>query len=669
MGWQSDRYWLLRRIAAFGVACLGWQVHAQPPPVVPIANLPVQSPAPRPVALTSHMEVVELSEWAQTALPLAGTDAHLLTPEQLAKLEWQPAEPSPHPDLGSPRLNSFDNRWHRMRLYNAETSPYTYVICLGSSGYLSDVHAWAVTSDSTHAFGAVDAALPQPMGGIGYTVQLQPGQQVDIYVHALVRHLMLRATSLDNYLAYHHKRFEGVQWVLLAYFGMAVIMLAYNALLGIILRDTTYGWYVLYLSCFLVFVSMESGVFSVYFGTQLHFYYLFIANSFSAVFFLAVIRFSESFLRLRELVPAARPWILVGYGLNAWSIAFNLYNLLVTPLPFFVYDLLEQFVTLYCVFLGAVMGLLSLRQGYRPARFYLLGFSVLIVSAIFFVGIQFHLVSPNPFTVNSLYIGSAMEFGLLSLALGDRINLVKAEKALERERISRDLHDNVGAQLSAVLYGLQLAESGLHERPELRSRIHNLQDDVRSTMTQLRETIWALHHPQLTVQQMTEHLQTYMQRLLQGAPVPIFVVDCQLDPRQQLGAMQGLELFRIIQEACHNAIKYAQCTSLRVTCRMEDGCMVLTVDDNGIGLPPAVLTGPGGTSGFGLENMQQRARLLGGEFHIGNRPEGGTRVKVRMDPKAQMSRMRLTVPPQTAAPSRWAPSWRGIKSWALLRLR
>jgi hypothetical protein len=86
-----------------------------------------------------------------------------------------------------------------------------------------------------------------------------------------------------------------------------------------------------------------------------------------------------------------------------------------------------------------------------------------------------------------------------------------------------------------------------------------------------------------------------------------------------------VELLRIISEALNNVRKHADATLVRVTAEVCDGELLITVADNGHGFDPSEEL----VKGMGLQGMQERARLIGGNLAVRSEISGGTTVEVR----------------------------------------
>ena len=196
----------------------------------------------------------------------------------------------------------------------------------------------------------------------------------------------------------------------------------------------------------------------------------------------------------------------------------------------------------------------------------------------------------------------------------------------ERERISRDLHDHVGAQLSSLLAGVELARLA-RERgapPGLGDPLDAVEDDARTTMRQLRETIWALHGEAVTLPDFCERVRADL--AARCPPGLGTAVTCDGPPDAELTPTQALNLYRVVQEAVTNALKYAGAERLAVRLSLRDGEIAVEVSDDGAfraGTSGGDGAAPGG---FGMRSMAARAEALGGTFELDT--DRGTTVRV-----------------------------------------
>jgi|GEM_PF-1585980 len=200
----------------------------------------------------------------------------------------------------------------------------------------------------------------------------------------------------------------------------------------------------------------------------------------------------------------------------------------------------------------------------------------------------------------------------------------------ERRRISFDLHDHVGSQLSFVVSNLEmLTQTGAVQADQaFAARIERTFKMSQEAIDSLRDTVWALHTTDITFEMLALKMEQFLQKIAgQEEKLQLLFQSVPAD-NQVLAPQVTMHLFRIYQEAIHNVLKHAQCSELKVLfTEKAGGEMVLSVSDNGIGIGRQT-TSPEGH--YGLQNMYERAAKIGAACHIGNRESGGTQVEIRL---------------------------------------
>lgn len=196
--------------------------------------------------------------------------------------------------------------------------------------------------------------------------------------------------------------------------------------------------------------------------------------------------------------------------------------------------------------------------------------------------------------------------------------------AEERERIARDLHDELGQLLGFLTAKIQAtAELVASGRSRLAgAELARLERATRELSHQAREAIWGLRTQVGTGRPLGEVLEDY-----------VASVGTQTDPRVAFEGDPGAggtladparyELVRIAQEALTNARRHARARKVAVRLDERDGCLDLSVADDGVGFMPEEVS-----AGFGLKTMAERARALGGRLHVESVPGSGTVVRV-----------------------------------------
>ena len=216
--------------------------------------------------------------------------------------------------------------------------------------------------------------------------------------------------------------------------------------------------------------------------------------------------------------------------------------------------------------------------------------------------------------------------------LTDHIEQVKEQ---ERARIAREIHDDLGGNLTAIKMALSMLASRLPpEQPQLLEKAAYLDDLVD-------RTIEAVHRISLDLRPSTLDLgivaalewQAREFEKQAGIACVFRSAERELDLDPELDPDHAAALFRIFQEALTNVAKHAGATRVTVTLRRVRQHLHLTICDNGRGIAPADRLKP---HSFGLRGMSERARALGGTLTLSAAPGGGTMVtiKIRLAPPA-----------------------------------
>lgn len=194
----------------------------------------------------------------------------------------------------------------------------------------------------------------------------------------------------------------------------------------------------------------------------------------------------------------------------------------------------------------------------------------------------------------------------------------------ERERISRDLHDHVGAQLANIITGLSLVDkyTEVNEKEKSISLMKSLKGDAEVTIKQLRETIWALNQNEITIDGFVNHLSSYFKNQSALNDQLTLQISNDGDNRTILSAAQALNLFRIIQEASQNTLKYAEAEHLVIHLSNKAEQLQVTVKDDGVFKADKESF----NGGYGMKNMHKRAKEINGTVEVNT--EGGTEITV-----------------------------------------
>ncbi|MDQ3108843.1 MAG: tetratricopeptide repeat protein [Bacteroidota bacterium] len=204
---------------------------------------------------------------------------------------------------------------------------------------------------------------------------------------------------------------------------------------------------------------------------------------------------------------------------------------------------------------------------------------------------------------------------------------VFASEQKERIRISRDLHDNVGTQLSLISNDIEWITHPLKSLTETEKaeKMEFIAGASKEVINTLRETIWALNKEEVSFEEFADKLKAHVQKQVKLSKnvQPSFrenlACTIQLNPSEALG------LFRICQEAIANSLKYAQSETLGILLNAQDGKYELVISDNGKGFNRQHTDRQ---NRYGIANMEFRAREIACKLQIDSSEDTGTSVKI-----------------------------------------
>lgn len=205
---------------------------------------------------------------------------------------------------------------------------------------------------------------------------------------------------------------------------------------------------------------------------------------------------------------------------------------------------------------------------------------------------------------------------------------VIASQEEERRRVARELHDDLGQALSALLLDVRTAASA--KQPFGESAAH-FDRSIREVITRLYELSWNLRPAVLDDFGLDSALRRYVERLTQRHGLCIdydFVGDPGLTPR--LPREIELALYRLAQEALSNIIRHAAARRASLLVYRHAGSVTLLVEDDGRGFDPKAAVAVHGEHGLGLTGMRERAALLQGQLVIESEEGSGTSIRVTL---------------------------------------
>jgi signal transduction histidine kinase len=287
-------------------------------------------------------------------------------------------------------------------------------------------------------------------------------------------------------------------------------------------------------------------------------------------------------------------------------------------------------------------GINAIKKGFRPAGFYILGFSIFALGDFIFMLNENAILPQNFLTHYSLQMGSSFEAMILSFALANKLNSFKLDKertqalALarankfskelidtqenERKRIAGELHDSVGQSLSLIKNKIILLQKGLNKGNPL----VELNEVVSNTIQEVRSISYGLRPFHLDVLGLTQSIKSLVEDVSDSSNIDFSMNIENID--NLFSKEAEINIFRIVQECLNNISKHSKATQAAVSITHSGEHVEFSIRDNGTGI-----INQNGESGMGLIGIKERVNFLNGKLEIGKNEPKGTSVRIIVD--------------------------------------
>lgn len=209
-----------------------------------------------------------------------------------------------------------------------------------------------------------------------------------------------------------------------------------------------------------------------------------------------------------------------------------------------------------------------------------------------------------------------------------KLEILERQHAVEKERsrIARDMHDDLGACLTQILFLSDVARKNKTAPEIVDEQVNRISKTTQEVVRNLDGIVWAVNPENDTLERFAGYIEEYVGMFLKLSPIR-----CRFDfpeqlPVARLSSEVRHNLFLVVKEALNNAVKYSAATEIQVKLTLRNEALSLTVEDNGKGFAPAEAA----TFGNGLHNMEERVRSLGGCFELRSELEKGTRIHLQI---------------------------------------
>lgn len=418
------------------------------------------------------------------------------------------------------------------------------------------------------------------------------------------------------------------------YFGMFFMMLIYNFLLYLSIRDIAHLYYVFYI---LTFACLQLTIigFSTEFLWGNNVWFTNISSSFFiGTSTIAIALFSYQYLNVKQIYPKIT-WFYV-YLFASGSLILVLSFM---PRSYKINYFIGILAFIH-VFFEVIGGTLIWRKGYKPARYYMLSWGLLFVAIFVFTLKILKILPHSDLTFFILPFGALFEVILLSFGLGNRLNESQKEKHLAqkallnqlqenekvRQRIARDLHDDLGSTLSSIRILSEFAETQTQNKPEeVPNLLARIKNSTQKLQENLQDIVWTNQTKDNNFEELLVRMRLFGGEVLEAKNINYRLkIDAELN-KISLPTNIQYDIFMIFKESINNIVKYANAETVVVSFDLNKNMVVLKIQDDGIGFD--VLQEKDGN---GLKNMPRRAENIQAKFKIVSKVGIGTTINLEL---------------------------------------
>jgi signal transduction histidine kinase len=279
-------------------------------------------------------------------------------------------------------------------------------------------------------------------------------------------------------------------------------------------------------------------------------------------------------------------------------------------------------------------------QGYVPARYYMIAWAFMLLALAIFILKTVKILPESMLSYLILPFGSLIEVIMLSFALGSRLNTVEKDKNYAqnevlqqlqenekvRNRIARDLHDDLGSTLSSIHIMSEFAKTESTSHPEKLPYILNkITSSTKNIQENLQDIVWTTQIINNNIDNLLVRIRLFGGEILESKNIDYQIdIDKKLQNRL-LNSDYQYDIFMIYKEALNNIVKYAEASKVTISLKIELEKIILNIKDNGIGFDINIEK-----TGNGLKNMQRRAENLNGKLTVDSKENSGTVVDLEV---------------------------------------
>lgn len=196
----------------------------------------------------------------------------------------------------------------------------------------------------------------------------------------------------------------------------------------------------------------------------------------------------------------------------------------------------------------------------------------------------------------------------------------------ERNRIARDMHDDIGSELSRISVTCGSLKKELGDNETLSKELEIIKGSTEAIVNNIGNIIWALNPVNNTLENLLSYIREYAYDFFDLHKIKITFAFPEYIETYKLAHEIRAHIFMVIKEALHNIVKHAEASCVMMSIQINDSrfCCIICDDGNGIAASKK------NNFGNGLRNMKQRMAEIGGQIDIQSQPEKGTYVTMNV---------------------------------------
>lgn len=208
---------------------------------------------------------------------------------------------------------------------------------------------------------------------------------------------------------------------------------------------------------------------------------------------------------------------------------------------------------------------------------------------------------------------------------------VRLAEEAERQRIAKDIHDELGSGLSKITVLSDMLNRQIDDRGRVFTTIHSISDTSRLLIDNMKDMVWNMKPENTTLDNLVARIREYSVDYLDDLPIDLITDIPQDIPPQKIPMEVSRNALMILKESLQNIVKHAQATSVIITVRISPRFR-MEIRDNGRGYQPDMKKG-----GNGIKNIIARSGSIGARLHMYSEPGKGSITTVELDIDATLA--------------------------------